>query len=305
MINTRRALLKAVSSSVLKKPPEIDEYLIQSLNNIELIDKRFIIDYAHYARYVFQVDWPEEFLHPCYLQMITLPMQLQLLSLPECPVKPVGLVHIHNRIVQQPFLEKGQPFSISVKFGDLRKHPKGISIDVIVLLLQKDKEVYRAIGTYLKRSQTIPELLDDPNEKLPYLRPDTGLARRYLTDLLFKRFDAREYARLSGDYNLIHLSVLGAKLFGFKSSIIHGMASLAMTLSAEEKALRFNESDLPLEVDCDFLKPIYLPTKTQIMTGCINVDRFVSLHAKDDLDTVHLLIRYARGEATRLYSGRI
>ena len=39
----------------------------------------------------------------------------------------------------------------------------------------------------------------------------------------FKIADARTYAKVSGDYNLIHLSPILAKLFGFKSSLLHGM----------------------------------------------------------------------------------
>lgn len=40
-----------------------------------------------------------------------------------------------------------------------------------------------------------------------------------------------EYAKISGDYNLIHISKIGAKLFGMKEKILQGMGTMAMVAS--------------------------------------------------------------------------
>lgn len=296
-----RVVVKAVKYAVKSKQNDLDSEALKGLNAITVTESYFKVDYSHYRHYEFRLRWMSDFTHPCYLQMLTLPMQLELLTDARCPFNPVGLVHIHNSIVQTPDFELGQPFELSVRFGEIYAHPRGIAVDVIVTGEQESKCVYQATSTYLSRSFHDTENQLETASHLPYLRPSPNLARRDLRQLIFKANEGRRYAELSGDYNPIHLASIFAKMFGFKRAIIHGMYSLAMVLSVEEEALNFKDSDLPLEIDCDFMKPIYLPSPTQIVTGCINVDRFISLHDAKKRDIVHLLVRYARGEATRLH----
>ncbi len=296
-----RVVIKAVKSAVRPKRKGVNADTLNTLRTLTVNESYFKVDYCHYRKYEFNLRWMSDFTHPCYLQMLTLPMQLELLADERCPFNPVGLVHIHNSIVQTPDFELGQPFELSVRFGDIYAHPRGIAVDVIVTGEQESKCVYQATSTYLSRSFHDTENQLGTASHLPYLRPSPNLARRDLRPLKFKGSDGRRYAELSGDYNPIHLASIFAKMFGFKRAIIHGMYSLALVLSVEEEALNFKDSDLPLEIDCDFMKPIYLPSTTQIVTGCINVDRFISLHDAKKRDIVHLLVRYARGEATRLH----
>ncbi|MBO1255314.1 hypothetical protein J3L16_06390 [Alteromonas sp. 5E99-2] len=296
-----RVVIKAIKHAIKKKNTTFDAEALSSLRAITITDPYFKVDYRHYRQYEFRLRWMSDFTHPCYLQMLTLPMQLELLTDERCPFNPVGLVHIHNSIVQTPDFELGQPFELSVRFGEVYAHPRGIAVDVVVKGEQESKCVYQATSTYLSRSFHDTDNKLKQASHLPYLRPSPSLVRRDLRPLKFKGSDGRRYAELSGDYNPIHLASVFAKMFGFKQAIIHGMYSLAMVLSVEEEALNFKDSDLPLEIDCDFMKPIYLPSTTQIVTGCINVDRFMSLHDANKRDIVHLLVRYARGEATRLH----
>jgi hypothetical protein len=304
MISSSRALFSAVSSSLIRldktfHPKQHADFYLACLE-----ERHYKINYQHYGLYQHMMQWNSSFTHPCYLQMITLPMQLKLLSLPESPVTPMGLVHIHNRIVQKPELEQGQPFNLKVKFGEVFAHKKGLAVEVVVTASQANQVVYEATSTYLKRlnKKHAVAFADTPHH-LPYLRPSANLFRRELSDVHFPRLMGFDYAYTSGDFNPIHISAITARLFGFKRAIIHGMASLALTLGVEETALKFKKSDLPIEVACDFLKPVFIPATATILTGCIDKDRFITLHAKDNLDIVHLLIRYARGEAARLYKG--
>ncbi|MEL6349641.1 MAG: MaoC/PaaZ C-terminal domain-containing protein, partial [Myxococcota bacterium] len=63
----------------------------------------------------------------------------------------------------------------------------------------------------------------------------------------------RKYARISGDYNPIHLSALTARPFGFRRAIIHGMWTKARCLA---------QLDLraPCEIAVHFLRPASLPS---------------------------------------------
>lgn len=304
MISIIRALLSAVSSSLIRLDKTFHPKQHADFYSVCLEELHYKINYQHYGLYQHMMQWNSSFTHPCYLQMITLPMQLKLLALPESPVTPMGLVHIHNRIVQMPALEQGQPFNFNVKFGGVFTHKRGLAVEVIVTASQANQVVYEATSTYLKRLNKKHGIaFAHTPHHLPYLRPSASLPRRELSVVHFPRLMGLDYASTSGDFNPIHISAITARLFGFKRAIIHGMASLALTLGVEETALKFKKSDVPIEVDCDFLKPVYIPAKATVLTGCIDKDRFITLHAKDNPDIVHLLVRYARGEAARLHKG--
>jgi acyl dehydratase len=66
----------------------------------------------------------------------------------------------------------------------------------------------------------------------------------------------RRYARVSGDYNPIHLSNITAKLFGFDQAIIHGMWSKARCLAALQDQL----PEAGYRVIVNFQKPLFLPS---------------------------------------------
>jgi acyl dehydratase len=68
--------------------------------------------------------------------------------------------------------------------------------------------------------------------------------------------DSRRYARLSGDWNPIHLSTPSARLFGLSTPIVHGMAALARAEAALEQ-----QRGRPLRtITARFRRPIPLGT---------------------------------------------
>ena len=71
----------------------------------------------------------------------------------------------------------------------------------------------------------------------------------------------RRYARVSGDVNPIHLHPLGARLFGFRGAIAHGMWTKARSLAALE-------SRLPdaLTADVSFQQPLPLGSTVRFRT---------------------------------------
>ncbi|MFD0787986.1 MaoC family dehydratase, partial [Micromonospora azadirachtae] len=64
-----------------------------------------------------------------------------------------------------------------------------------------------------------------------------------------------DYARVSGDHNPIHTSRLGARLFGFRRPIAHGMWSKARCLAALE-----NRLPDACTVEVTFKLPVPLPS---------------------------------------------
>jgi acyl dehydratase len=68
----------------------------------------------------------------------------------------------------------------------------------------------------------------------------------------------RQYARVSGDFNPIHIMDVTARFFGFKRAIAHGMWSLARC-AAEIGAPTFSR---PCTLDVAFKRPISFRART-------------------------------------------
>lgn len=74
---------------------------------------------------------------------------------------------------------------------------------------------------------------------------------------LLKNNIGLKYARLSGDYNPIHIATPLAWLFGFKKKIIHGWYLLSRAVSEIEK-----ETNMPAKsIEVNFLKAVNIPSK--------------------------------------------
>ena len=71
----------------------------------------------------------------------------------------------------------------------------------------------------------------------------------------------RRYARVSDDYNLIHLSAPTARLFGFKRAIAHGMWSLARVLGG------LSDAGAAQQVDVHFRRPLLMPAEVTLYSG--------------------------------------
>jgi acyl dehydratase len=76
-----------------------------------------------------------------------------------------------------------------------------------------------------------------------------------------------DYAEVSGDRNPIHTSRVGARLFGFRGPIAHGMWSKARALAALEGRLPAR-----YDVDVRFRRPIPLPSTVAFTAAAVGDD---------------------------------
>ena len=73
----------------------------------------------------------------------------------------------------------------------------------------------------------------------------------------------RQYGRVSGDINPIHLSSITAKLFGFKRAIAHGMWTKARALAT----LMPREPAEQAEAVDEFTTPLFLPARASLWSA--------------------------------------
>jgi acyl dehydratase len=90
----------------------------------------------------------------------------------------------------------------------------------------------------------------------------------------------RQYAKVSGDYNPIHLSAASAKLFGFPSAIAHGLWNKARTLAA----LADHLPSANIEIAVQFKKPVRLPSEVALLASAAGSSGELQLIGAGDLE---------------------
>jgi acyl dehydratase len=255
-----QALFKRVDTRKLMqfKPPSLPQ---------RIYTKSISVDNAHYGKYCNEVEWPvSERMHPLYLQMLSLPLQMQCLLDKQSPFPLLGLIHSGNRVSVLLSCDLSEPFECRVRFHDVNPHSRGWEVEVLLEAYQAGQLVYKAISSYLVKVKAVhvaprtihSEVVESCNSE----------EKVTIGEALLPAETGRRYAALSGDFNPIHLSTLSAKLFGFKKPIAHGMFTLARAISAYT-ANQENPNALEINrVDCRFKKPVFLPNTIVFQQHC-------------------------------------
>lgn len=184
-----------------------------------------------------------------YPHRLAFPLHLMLLTRPGFPYPASGMVHLANRIHQHRRLEVGQALRLEVYCQRWLAHPKGQVLSIATLAHGAGSLVWESESLYLRRDVAAP--IGEPwDAALPLAAEDLRLTQRWRlgADL------GRRFARVSGDYNPIHTSLIGARLFGFRRAIAHGMWTLGRALAAQQPPGGLDEA----RALCDFKLPILL-----------------------------------------------
>ena len=196
-----------------------------------------------------------------YPQVMGTPLYLELMTRPGFPIPLLGIVHVRNEVQQQRPLMADETLDFDVRLGPAREVKAGLEFDLIMECGPTDAEpVWRAVITVVHRMRTAerggsarrapsPQNAATVAEYLPIDAPaDTG----------------RRYARVSHDYNPIHLSMPSARLFGFKRPIAHGLWTAARCLALLQGRLGKEPSAFSIH----FRQPLFLPSRAVLrLTG--------------------------------------
>ncbi len=182
--------------------------------------------------------------------VLAFPLHLMLLTRPSFPYPASGMVHLANRIRQHQRLHEGQALRLEVFCERWVAHPKGQALSIATRAYAEEALVWESDSMYLRREVKNPvgELWADA---LPLQEEGLLRTQRWVlpADL------GRRFAKVSGDFNPIHTSVMGAKIFGFRRAIAHGMWTLGRALAAQQPPGGLDRA----EAHCDFKLPIFLP----------------------------------------------
>ncbi|MFT4296559.1 MAG: MaoC/PaaZ C-terminal domain-containing protein [Micropruina sp.] len=187
-----------------------------------------------------------------WLHVLTFPLQLTLLTAPDFPLAPLGMVHVSNSITLHRPVLITEPLELTVRAEGPRPHRRGVVVDLVGEALVAGERVFEGRSTYLSRAARLegeehrPETDEGSRQAQPAELPTAGLWR--LPSEL-----GRRYAAVSGDVNPIHLNPLAAKAFGLPGTIAHGMWTHARALAALQPRLPDS-----FDVSVRFSKPVRL-----------------------------------------------
>jgi hypothetical protein len=159
-----------------------------------------------------------------------------------------GMVHLTDTIKQYENILPTDNLRMECSLGDYLVHEKGTAFETTTKLYRGNELVWEENTVNLHIGKTkfankeyntyeFPELIQPKAEQL-LIPANTG----------------RKYAKISGDFNPIHIHPLGAKLFGFKKSLMHGWYGLNKILSQNQDMMT-----KPHELFVAFKKPLFLP----------------------------------------------
>jgi acyl dehydratase len=256
--------LKAVKA---KDKPNADK-----LPGITIIKKEVTIDKAHLAAYqsVCKFQKSDE-LSATYLHILVHTLYMELLTQEDFPFALLGLVHLKNTITYYEKVTSKDKLDFHVYFGEMGTHSKGKVIPIITKIYCKEKLVWEETAENLKRVSS-----GESGEKVKTKIEDDVLTGgseiwKLPSDL------GRAYAKVSGDYNPIHLYAITAKMFGFQRHIIHGMWTKARALASLEKYIQ----DKPYRITAEFKLPLFLPGTVRFTYNTKNNDKEIPYEVRD------------------------
>jgi acyl dehydratase len=196
---------------------------------------------------------PEHGVPLIYPQLLTFPLATAFLSSAACPWPALGTVHLANHIHQHQQLQVGDDLRVEMRTGTLMAHEKGQVFTLEFAVLRDNTLVWEATQVLLRIGVAAPSGKPYASHFAASFASDTPLSRQ--ADFAASADIGRRYAKVSGDFNPIHLSALSARLFGFRKAIAHGLWTAARATAPLLPPHPLAQASL----DVDFKTPLFLP----------------------------------------------
>lgn len=172
----------------------------------------------------------------------------------DLPVSGLGMVHVATQLWSAGRLPAEPAWEVSAWADEARHVRSGLEVDLWAACSAEDA-TWTARVVVLSRSNGAAGTDASTVPALPAAAADWPVR----TPLTAPAGAGRAYARVSGDYNPIHLHRITAKPFGFRRAIAHGWWSLARSL-----ALLGVDETSPAGhtyLDTVYRRPVLLPSR--------------------------------------------
>ncbi|NJP47705.1 hypothetical protein HCN08_30505 [Streptomyces sp. PRB2-1] len=212
-----------------------------------------------------------------YPHVLAFPLAARLMSARSFPLPLLGLVHTSLTITARAPLPATDRPDLHVSTQGLRPHPRGTEVTLVTEATLAGELIWHSTSTYLSRHKPPdPPTPDPPTPEPPTPdrpTPEPGVPEPAapapsdagpgspLPTVATWQLDAalgRRYARVTGDFNPIHLSPLTARPFGFPRAIAHGMCTAAQAAAQRPEATSLHAT---------FHRAVLLPSTVEYATA--------------------------------------
>ncbi|MBX3178734.1 MAG: hypothetical protein KF886_15350 [Candidatus Hydrogenedentes bacterium] len=203
------------------------------------------------ARYADACGLPDTPNYPLlFPHILVSPMQIDLISQPAFPLSPMGAVHTRIHVLQHRPIPRDARVDVSCRLSASRVLKAGLEFDFTTVLTLDGAPCWESVSANLIRGKKFGDPADPP--ALAHLDelgdPEGEHAWTVPKDMGWR------YARITGDFNPIHISRILARFLGFPRDIIHGMWSAARCLAH----LPAPDPGSPIRADLLFKGPVFM-----------------------------------------------
>jgi len=275
------ALLPAYLKILLSRKPRLASGTIP---RIEAALSDFRIDRRKLARYEQVCGEPSSAQVPiAFPHVLATPLHLAMLASDAFPLNLFGVVHVRNRIVQR------RPLRLDDS-GEIRAciEPDNVTLRGQELRLQTDVRV-GGETIWSETSTLLCRMAQQARPSGPPARDFTQPPQENVRTETFRipAATGRRYARVSGDFNPIHMADVLARMFGFKRAIAHGMWTLARCAAS----IGSGAFAAPCTMDAAFKLPISFPADVALESWSAQGDTGFALRDANGARRAHLLGR--------------
>jgi acyl dehydratase len=188
--------------------------------------------------------------------VLAMPLHLKIFAQRTFALRPMGLIHLSNVIECPGRFDAGRPLDVAVSARNYRRTDAGLAFDMATDITADGEALWHETCVFLARWPESAERAGGRPPRPPKAPKDAAV----LAELDVSLETAWAYARVSGDFNPIHLNDRAARFFGLRGAIGHGMWSLACSLA---------QAPLPAipggaRIDTQFLTPVQLPARVAV-----------------------------------------
>ncbi|MCC6592024.1 MAG: hypothetical protein IT479_02010 [Xanthomonadales bacterium] len=267
-VTTLPSLAQEYWRAFSRRKPELE--CAQQIPRLSLEIEQVRVDAAALARYRAFVGNPHPF-PLAYAYVLAQPAHFHLVNLPEFPVRAAGLVHVDNRIVRHADCDPARALSLRVHVSGERPRRQGREFTLATEFHQDGRLVMEMHSGCFTRVRA-PRREHAPTTAPPAAVPE-GTA---LAELCFAAHFGRRYARVSGDWNPIHLAHWLARPFGFRRAIAHGAGAMALI----EAELDRRSGRATRAFSITFRRPLELPQQTRLHRRADSAEGYLLLDAQ-------------------------
>ncbi|MBY6192061.1 hypothetical protein KUV22_16675 [Microbulbifer agarilyticus] len=200
-----------------------------------------------------------------YPFVLAMPLHLKLLVSDAFTFPVLGMVHLRNQITQHRPIQVEEPMDIHCDLLAPVPVKRGYEFALVTRVKVGDELVWECESAMLVRGKHADKDAPKHANLAPFPQDMPDMAEASSIPWSISEAAGRSYAKVSGDWNPIHLFASSARLFGFSSAIVHGMWTKAACLAALESEA--GERGLPaaFRMSVEFKRPVLLPASAQFL----------------------------------------